>query len=179
MTSDGIPCTDNPPKKMWLTPPSSPHRIRSSLHNPTPHHSSSALASEESRSGCNLSVTKEPLAQRYSTGDIGTARDPSSAFYESLTGKESETVVAPKKESSDSIAGSAESLVAKVSLCIANHIGTSKMDLSWRWYHMGWVVTVLVACVATSLKTVYQNRTLTYHPNRLAEMVCFARCLPM
>lgn len=128
MTSDGIPCTDNPPKKMWLTPPSSPHRIRSSLHNPTPHHSSSALASEETRSGCNLSVTKEPLAQRYSTGDIGTSRDPSSAFYESLTGKESETMVAPKKESSDSIAGSAESLVAKVSLCIVNHIGASKKN---------------------------------------------------
>ncbi|XP_071818049.1 voltage-dependent L-type calcium channel subunit alpha-1D-like isoform X4 [Apostichopus japonicus] len=112
MSSEGKPCTDNPPSsKMWLTPPSSPRRIRSSLHPPLPHLSSSTQGLEETQSGCNLTVTKEPLAQRYSTGDIGTSRDPSSAFYESLTGKEN--TVSQKQEHHSSVEGSAESLVAK------------------------------------------------------------------
>ena len=58
-------------------------------------------------------VVKEPLALRHSTGEIGTSRDPSAAFFKSLTKPKTPDSL-PNNPSPDEVAGSAESLVAQV-----------------------------------------------------------------
>eukprot|EP00057_Strongylocentrotus_purpuratus_P015657 XP_011670131.1 PREDICTED: voltage dependent calcium channel L-type isoform X4 [Strongylocentrotus purpuratus] len=115
MTPEGK--TRNSTGRMWLTPPSSPRRIRSSLHTPAPRpttQSSHLLPTTGSTSNSTSThmMVKEPLAQRHSTGEIGTSRDPSAAFFKSLT--KPKTSVPRNNPSPEEVAGSAESLVAQV-----------------------------------------------------------------
>ncbi|XP_041459338.1 voltage-dependent L-type calcium channel subunit alpha-1D-like isoform X6 [Lytechinus variegatus] len=118
MTPEGK--TRNSTGRMWLTPPSSPRRIRSSLHTPAPRpttQSSHLLPTTGSASNSTMShiVVKEPLAQRHSTGEIGTSRDPSAAFFKSLTKSKTLQQSVPRNNPSpEEVAGSAESLVAQV-----------------------------------------------------------------
>lgn len=121
MTSEGQAASDHPSGgRLWLTPPTSPHRVRSSLHTPSPQrptaaHSSHVLPTSDSASGGGLVVVKEPLALRHSTGEIGTLRDPSAAFFKSLTKAKVQCQSSlPNDPSPEDIAGSAESLVAQV-----------------------------------------------------------------
>lgn len=130
---------------IWLTPPPSPgphhhhlalggglchtaigatggapqYRVRSSYHTPTPrllHDSHHTGTSSLSASHNNL--TREPVAQRHSTGDLAMARDPSAAFYKSLTRPRTPTRVHTRSKGSpmksDDVKGSAESLVVQV-----------------------------------------------------------------
>ncbi|XP_038067555.1 voltage-dependent L-type calcium channel subunit alpha-1D-like isoform X3 [Patiria miniata] len=117
MTPQGKPRDDGRPR-LWLTPPSSPRRVRSSYHTPTPPRS-------RARAGDTLmptdnNNTKEPLALRHSTGEIGTSRDPSTAFFKALTKPKVRQPLIPKGPKSassqlpDNVEGSAESLVAQV-----------------------------------------------------------------
>lgn len=115
MTPEGK--TRNSTGRMWLTPPSSPRRVRSSLHTPAPRpttQSSHLLPTTGSTSNSTSThmMVKEPLAQRHSTGEIGTSRDPSAAFFKSLT--KPKTSVPRNNPSPEEVAGSAESLVAQV-----------------------------------------------------------------
>ncbi|XP_071784403.1 voltage-dependent L-type calcium channel subunit alpha-1D-like isoform X3 [Asterias amurensis] len=116
MTPEGKPRDDGRPS-LWLTPPSSPRRVRSSYHTPTPPRGR-ALGSGNLMPTDNNN-TKEPLAQRHSTGEIGTSRDPSSAFFKALTKPKVRQPLIPKGQKSissqmESVEGSAESLVAQV-----------------------------------------------------------------
>ena len=118
MTPEGKPRDDGRPS-LWLTPPSSPRRVRSSYHTPTPPRGQ-ALGSGNLMPTDNNN-TKEPLAQRHSTGEIGTSRDPSSAFFKALTKPKVRQPLIPKGQKSissqmESVEGSAESLVAQVKI---------------------------------------------------------------
>ncbi|XP_072181814.1 voltage-dependent L-type calcium channel subunit alpha-1D-like [Diadema setosum] len=110
----------SPGQRAWLTPPSSPRRVRSSLHTPIPRPTtqSSHLLPTTGGSGAatpNNIVVKEPLALRHSTGEIGTSRDPSAAFFKSLTKSKVERQSGVgQNPSPEEVAGSAESLVAQL-----------------------------------------------------------------
>ena len=123
MTAQGKPREDGRPS-LWLTPPSSPHRVRSSYHTPTPPRSRArgggggdTLMPTDNNNG----VIKEPLALRHSTGEIGTARDPSTAFFKALTKPKIRQPLIPKgtvgvvvPQRPENVEGSAESLVTQV-----------------------------------------------------------------
>ncbi len=121
---------------IWLTPPPSPgphgsHRVRSSYHTPSPrllHHHDKGTSS---LSTSNNNLTKEPLAQRHSTGDLAMARDPSAAFYKSLTRPKPREPMIPKSNSksnnSEDVRGSADSLVAQVRLLLPHSFSHSSL----------------------------------------------------
>lgn len=115
---------------IWLTPPPSPgphgtHRVRSSYHTPSPRLLHYHDKGTSSLSTSNNNLTKEPLAQRHSTGDLAMARDPSAAFYKSLTKPKPREPMIPKtnrtqrEQAGDDVKGSADSLVAQVRVKLA------------------------------------------------------------
>ncbi|XP_022081221.1 voltage-dependent L-type calcium channel subunit alpha-1D-like [Acanthaster planci] len=122
MTPEGKPRDDGRPS-LWLTPPSSPRRVRSSYHTPTPPRGrASGRGGGDSLlpTDNNNASAKEPLALRHSTGEIGTSRDPSTAFFKALTKPRVRQPLIPKgpkaaaSQMPENVEGSAESLVAQV-----------------------------------------------------------------